>query len=552
MKLQAALFAAALMAAGAATAHAAAPENETKSWIVGTRPGAEPARSIRSRPVHRFQSVEAYVVQMTEQEAAELRRSGDVRYVEPDYERHLYRARTVAGPRVDAPVSAQAIPAGQTTPWGIERVAAKALWSHARGRTIRVGVVDTGVDHTHADLRTIPSGRHRRVSRPLGFDFVNGDNNPIDDHGHGTHVAGTIGAIDNDFGVVGVSPEVELFSLKVLRPDENGQATGSVSNIIKAIDWAIENGLHILNLSLGSDESSITEKAAVQRAWDAGVLIVAASGNGYPETLGIGYPAAYPNVIAVGAISEDNAIASFSQRGTGLTVVAPGVNVFSTSPVGRSQAADVAVNGTPLAEAEALTGSPFGEFTGPFVNCGTGNLSEIPASVAGRIALIQRGGKSATNPDGFTFNEKVRNAKAAGAAAVVIYNHENSPLSWTLIRSDATGKPIAEEFPLTIAISKTEGEALLRNPGAILHLQSVPFDYWTLQGTSMATPHVTGVAALIWSLAPEATAAEVRNAIIAGARDLGEPGWDPVFGHGAVDALRSAQILAPERLTASP
>ncbi|KAF5409976.1 MAG: Tk-subtilisin [Candidatus Methanocomedens sp.] len=115
---------------------------------------------------------------------------------------------------------------GQVTPWGIDKV--QAPQAHANGITgagVDVAIIDTGINYNHPDLAS---------NYQSGYDFVNSDNDPIDDTGHGTHVAGTVAAINNDFGVIGVSPEVNLYALKVL--DASG--SGSYSNIISAIDWA--------------------------------------------------------------------------------------------------------------------------------------------------------------------------------------------------------------------------------------------------------------------------------------------------------------------------
>ncbi|HEY0592212.1 MAG TPA: S8 family serine peptidase, partial [Thermoanaerobaculia bacterium] len=532
MKLHTALFAAVLLAAGAGAAMAAPSEPATKNWIVGLRRGAaaEPAPSLRNRPVRRFQSVDAYAVAMTEQEANELRSSGDVRYVEPDYPRYLYGGRPVPGPRRTSwtsavTASAPARSATQSVPYGIDLIRARTLWQYGRGAGIKVGVIDTGIDYNHPDLKSIYKG---------GKDFINNDADPMDDHGHGTHVAGTIAAANNQIGVVGVAPEIDLYALKVLAPKDDGSAQGSVTAIVAAIDFAIENKINVLNLSLGSDEQSITEKEAFARAWDAGILSIAASGNGYDDLKRdfIGFPAAYPNVVAVGAIDKDEGIASFSQRGAELALVAPGISVLSSLPVGSGVIADVAVDDEFLPEVGTPDGTPMGEASAGFVFCALGKTGEFPASVAGKIALIKRGD--------ITFNEKARNAKAAGAIGVVIFNHDNTALNWTLIRNDETGKPIADDLPLTVAISKSEGDALVAKPSARVSIAVSPYDYGILQGTSMATPHVAGVAALVWSLAPESTAAQVRNAITTTGRDIGDGGWDTVFGFGVVDALRAA------------
>ncbi|MGH9459024.1 MAG: S8 family serine peptidase [Thermoanaerobaculia bacterium] len=528
----------------AATAAAEQPPERTR-WIVGVT-GAAMAKGgaldklLPGAAGEPFRSIDAMPVELTAAEARELARSPLVRYVEPDYERRLL-GRRVPVERGAGRSSAGAEESTQVVPWGIDRVAAPRFWSIARGEGIRVGVVDTGVDLDHPDFRRIFASRARLTGRPgRGYDFVNGDGNPADDHGHGTHVAGTIAAADNFIGVIGVAPLAEIYSLKVLRPTADGSATGSVSGIIRAIDWAIEHDLHILNFSLGSEEQSIAEKEAVQRAVDAGILLAAASGNSFAEgTAGIQYPAGYENVIAVGAIDQAETVASFSQRGTGLDLVGPGVAVLSTSPVGVALGARMAVDGAPVVLVEELEGSPMGHITGSFVYCGLGKPEEIPASVAGRIALIKRGE--------LTFADKAKNATNAGASAVVIFNNvQGGEAGFTLVPSENPDFP----FPVTVAIRQEDGEALLARPGAILDIEVFSLNWRNLQGTSMATPHVAGVAALVWSLEPAATAQEVANALITGARDLGPEGWDETFGHGVVDAWGAAEVLAPEKVPA--
>jgi serine protease len=164
----------------------------------------------------------------------------------------------------------------------------------------------------------------------------------------------------------------------------------------------------------------------------------------------------------------------------------------------------------------------------------------------GKIALIMRGD--------ITFNEKTRNAVAAGAAAVVVYNKDSSGLSFTLIgqNCDATGKNCTDKpedlsfaWPLTVAITQADGEALLQTPGASINVVSQTDDYGSLDGTSMACPHVAAVAALAWSVAPTATATAIRQALISTAHDLGDPGVDTLFGYGLVDAYAAAKQLAP-------
>jgi serine protease len=157
--------------------------------------------------------------------------------------------------------------------------------------------------------------------------------------------------------------------------------------------------------------------------------------------------------------------------------------------------------------------------------------------VNGRIAVIHRGGD-------ITFALKAQRAKAAGATAVVILNHEVSPLTFTLI-DPADPNTSAIDWPITVALSKSDGARLIAAGNTPIVVSNIADDYDSNNGTSMATPHAVGVAALAWSVAPSATAADIRNAIIMSAKDLGAAGFDAAFGHGLVNALDTAKMLNP-------
>ena len=162
-----------------------------------------------------------------------------------------------------------------------------------------------------------------------GISFVDGTTDYLDDNGHGTHVAGTVAALDNEIGVIGVAPQAELYAIKVL--DQNG--SGSYSDIIAGIEWAIDNNMNIINMSLGGTAKSRTLEKAVNKAYESGILLVAAAGNnGYAKKGTITYPAAYDSVIAVGAVDQNNNRASFSSVGRQLELMAPGVSILSTVP----------------------------------------------------------------------------------------------------------------------------------------------------------------------------------------------------------------------------
>ncbi|MGN7310215.1 S8 family peptidase [Alkalicoccobacillus gibsonii] len=216
----------------------------------------------------------------------------------------------------------------QTVPWGITRVQAPAV--HNRGVTgsgVRVAILDSGIS-THSDL-TIRGG----------VSFVPGEPTTADLNGHGTHVAGTVAALNNSIGVIGVAPSADLYAVKVL--GANGR--GSVSGIAQGLEWAAANNMHIANMSLGSDAPSTTLERAVNYATSQGVLVIAATGNNGSGS--VGYPARYANAMAVGATDQNNRRANFSQYGTGIDIVAPGVNVQSTYPGNRY----ASLNGTSMA-----------------------------------------------------------------------------------------------------------------------------------------------------------------------------------------------------------
>lgn len=202
----------------------------------------------------------------------------------------------------------------QTLPWGVDRVDAELVWP--TGNTadpIRVGVIDTGISLSHPDLQGNIKG---------GVNTINPRKSANDDNGHGSNVAGIIGAVNNTIGVVGVSPQTDLYAIKVL----SANGSGWLSDVIEGIDWGIVNGMQVLNMSLGTSADSQLMHDAVIRARNAGVVVVAAAGNSGNT---VGYPAAYPEVIAVSATDANDQIASFSSRGPEVDLAAPGVSIYS-------------------------------------------------------------------------------------------------------------------------------------------------------------------------------------------------------------------------------
>ncbi len=201
--------------------------------------------------------------------------------------------------------------------WGIARVDAPAAWDYTEGAGVRVAVIDTGIDTTHPDLQGKVDG---------GYNAITGSQAPgsyVDDNGHGTHVAGIIAAIRDGKGVVGVAPKARLYAVKVLDAD----GTGSLSDVIKGIIWAADNGMQVANMSLGSPQGSAAMEEALRYAEARGVVVVAAAGN---SGASVGYPGAYPETIAVSASDWNDQLASFSSRGPQVKFIAPGVDIVST------------------------------------------------------------------------------------------------------------------------------------------------------------------------------------------------------------------------------
>ncbi|WP_311080832.1 S8 family peptidase [Paenibacillus polymyxa] len=210
----------------------------------------------------------------------------------------------------------QSLKSKQIIPWGVNYINAPLLWSRGvTGKNVRVAVLDTGVDIMHPDL-----------SRNLrnGYNTINPSSLPIDDNGHGTMVAGIIAAQNNNIGVTGVSPDVELYPIKVL--DRFGE--GEIPNVIKGIDWCVNNNIDVMNLSFSIMKDNERLHKSIKKALDSGIIIIASGSNtsGGP----VGYPASYDGVFSVTSINKSNIIGDTSPKGK-IDFSAPGVDILTTS-----------------------------------------------------------------------------------------------------------------------------------------------------------------------------------------------------------------------------
>ncbi len=231
--------------------------------------------------------------------------------------------------------------------WNIRRLKAPQAWAKTQGSGVLVAIIDTGVDCAHPDLK---------CNLADGANMTNSSTPPIDDNGHGTHVAGIIAGQGKDGGVFGVAPQVTIIPVKVL----NADGSGNLSDVVSGIYWAMTHGARVINMSLGAPTSATALEQAVHKAYQAGVVIVAAAGNDGENASRSGgnstvdYPGAYPWVIAVAASDRSDHIAPFSSFGPAVDITAPGDGILSTVPNGYEKMSGTSMASPHIAGVAAL------------------------------------------------------------------------------------------------------------------------------------------------------------------------------------------------------
>lgn len=312
-----------------------------------------------------------------------------------EFAQQNYTIRSQDHPSSGIPVSADPLSGQQ---WHLSHLGLPEAWKTATGKGVVVAVIDSGIDMAHPDLRG------QLIAGP---DYIDGDGNPADENGHGTHVAGIVAARkDNTEGVCGVAPDAQVLAIRVLARNGGGSMFSIAKGIKFAADYGKKNKVPVvINLSLGGPAiPDPINWLAGKYANYKGALLVAAAGNSNSR---VGTPARLSDYMAIGASTETNQKANFSNFGPEVSLAAPGVKIMSTMPTYD-------------------------------------------------VEMTRRG---------------------------------------------------------------------------------VAKNYAAIQGTSMATPVVAGVAALVWSKNPEWTASQVRQKLESSGKDLGNPGRDPMFGAGLVDPV---------------
>jgi len=410
----------------------------------------------------------------------------------------------------------------QTVPYGVDMVQARDVWDANRDNVVDSGaatganrtlcIIDSGFYTGHEDLQGV------NVSGYAGNLPWN-----VDGSGHGTHVSGTIAAMHNALGVVGVTPgTVNVYMVRVFGDDGNWAYS---STLIDAANKCASAGANIISMSLGGARQSVTEKRGFDTLYANGILSIAAAGN--EGTSALSYPASYTSVVSVAAIDANKVVADFSQFNSAVELAAPGVGVLSTVPY--RDLNTLSVDGMTYTGGH-IEYSARGDASGALVD---GALCTTTGAWVDKVVLCQRGDIS--------FYDKVMNVQNSGGAAAVIYNNVPGGFLGTL------GEGYSSSI-IGISLSQEDGLYLVANKlgvtGTVSSTYTAPasgYEYY--DGTSMATPHVSAVAALVWSADPTATNVEIRDVLAATAQDLGATGRDVYYGFGLVQAKAAIDAL---------
>jgi subtilisin family serine protease len=490
-----------VLAAGALAPALAA---ESSRMIVMFKPGASASaagkaaiRAAGGVVKHEIFGMSAVSIEVSAQALKGLQNNPNIEYIEEDAKRYPLA--------LTSPSDGVKYASGQLVPYGIKMVQADQLSDDLAGNR-KICIIDSGYDRAHEDL---DSSTNVTGEYDSGTQWWYTDENH-----HGTHVAGTIAAVNNaGTGVVGVNAnkKIKLHIVKVF----GAAGWAYSSSLTTAANKCKAAGANIISMSLGGSLSNKTEQRNFDTLYSGGILSIAAAGN--DGNTRNSYPASYTSVVSVGAVDENKAWATFSQYNSQVELAGPGVGVLSTVPMNTGSRSVLSVGASTYAPGD-MDGSPKTTATAPLANFGIGD-TVVAGSMTGTVCLIQRGTVN--------FEVKVNNCKSSGGVGAIVYNNAAGGFAGTV--GTTTTIP-------SVTASDAEGAAMLQQLGQSATVGVQPWSYAYFDGTSMATPHVSAVAALVWSRNTNCTAAQLRASLQKSAEDLGTAGRDTKFGFGLVRA----------------
>jgi subtilisin family serine protease len=490
-----------LAAAAAGFAGNAAAAADTTRVIVSFKPGMAAkikaaVAAARGSVKHEIFKMDAMAIEVPTAALKGLENNPFVDFIEEDAVRYPLAATT---PSTGTPYAT-----GQLVPYGIKLVQADQL-PDTNTANRKVCIIDSGYDNAHEDL----AGNSVTGEYDAGTGWWYTDENH-----HGTHVAGTIAAINNGgVGVVGVNPN-KLLKLHIVKVF-NAAGWAYSSTLASAANKCGAAGANVISMSLGGTTGSMTEQRAFDTLQKNGVLSIAAAGNA--GTTAVSYPANYASVMSVAALDENKQWATFSQYNSKVELAGPGVNVLSTVPMGAGTASSASVGSTSY-PVGSMTGSPLKTATAPLADFGIGDA--VNTAMSGKVCLIARGTVD--------FATKVSNCQNSGGVGAIVYNNAAGGFGGTL-GTTVTSIP-------SVTASDTDGAAMKAQLGLSATVAVTATNYAYFDGTSMATPHVSAVAALVWSYFPTCTGSQIRTSLDNSALDLGTAGRDTKYGYGLVQA----------------
>lgn len=473
----------------------------------------------------------AVSVELNDTQLANMRSNPEVEYIEEDPERRILNLNL-----------------NEITPWGLAPVQALGNLGNQASSGIKVCIIDTGYDNGHPDLQT--SGVAGQGNSATGLWSAPGNS-------HGTHVAGTIaGVANNGEGVVGIFPnqQAEIYVYKIF--DNNG-SWPRASDIIVAAQACADNGSKVINMSLGGGASSTTESNAFKTLLSQGVLSIAAAGN--DANTAHSYPASYDDVVSVAATDSNNEHAYFSQQTSQVELAGPGVGIRSTVIRGDGRDADLVVNGTSYASSHLVphlrlisSGGQWvktpadGSVTGNLFSCSTNSGTADCTGATGQICLVERTANESSGV--YPEVDAIAACSNSGGVGAIVYSRADLPglqSNYFLDRNNEYTIP-------SISVDRATGLALNGQAGQTATLTNQSngnYEYYN--GTSMASPHVADVAALVWSYHQTCSATEIRSALTTTALDIHTPGRDNHTGHGLVQAQAAVDYLNSNGCTGS-